>query len=114
MERQPRVRFGKNHVFNNLYSAAGDNYCARAGTHASLLIENNVFSDVSNPYEFNSTTDQGTAFITANGNSFVNGTTGTEATGGGGTGFTATTYYTYSLDATTALTAAIQAGAGPQ
>jgi pectate lyase len=112
VERQPRVRFGKNHVFNNLYTAAGDNYCVRAGIQAQLLIEANLFSGVKSPHEFNSTSDQGTASITANGNAYTN-STGTEATGGGGTPFTKPPY-AYTLDATSGLLAAIQSGAGPQ
>ena len=31
MERMPRVRFGKVHVFNNLYTAAGNNYAVGLG-----------------------------------------------------------------------------------
>lgn len=111
MERQPRVRFGKNHVFNNLYTAAGDNYCVRAGIEAKLLIQNNVFAGVKDPHVFNSTSDQGTAYITASGNTYPS-STGTEATGGGGTPFT-TPPYTFTLDATASLQSTIQAGAGP-
>jgi pectate lyase len=112
MERQPRVRFGKNHVFNNLYSAAGNNYCVRAGIQAKLLIENNVFSGVKNPHVFNSTSDEGTASITADANAYLS-TSGTKATGGGGTPFGAPPY-AYTADAVSNLQAAIQAGAGPQ
>jgi len=112
VERQPRVRFGKNHVFNNLYSSSTTNYCVRAGIQAQVLIEDNVFSDVKNPHEFNSTTDQGTAYITATGNLY-SGASGTEATGGGGTPFT-TPPYSYTPDATANLQTAIQSGAGPK
>jgi pectate lyase len=112
MERQPRVRFGKNHVFNNLYSATGDNYCVRAGIQAQILLENNVFTGVKSPHVFNNTTDQGTAYIAVVNNSYVN-TTGTQATGGGGTPFTIPPY-AYAADATTNLEAAIRSDAGPQ
>jgi pectate lyase len=111
MERQPRVRFGKNHIFNNLYSAAGNNYCVRAGIQAQILIENNAFTGVKSPHVFNSTTDQGTAYITANGNAYTN-TSGTQATGGGGTPFT-TPPYSYTADAASGVQAAVQSGAGP-
>jgi len=111
-ERQPRVRYGKNHIFNNLYSGSGDDYCVRAGMNAQLLVENNAFINVSNPQQFNSTVDQGTSFITANNNLYT-GVTGSRSTGGGGTAFTMPPY-TYMLDDTAGLQAAIMAGAGPQ
>jgi pectate lyase len=112
VERQPRVRFGKNHIFNNLYTSTSSNYCIRAGIKAQLLIENNVFSGVKSPQEFNSTSDEKTAFITANGNLYT-GTSGSKDTGGGGTAFT-TPPYSYTPDATTGLQTAIQSGAGPK
>jgi pectate lyase len=111
-ERQPRVRYGKNHIFNNLYTGAGDDYCVRAGMNAQLLVENNAFIGVSNPQQFNSTVDQTTSFITANNNLYT-GTTGSRSTAGGGTAFT-TPPYMYTLDDTAGLQAAIMAGAGPQ
>jgi pectate lyase len=106
------VRFGKNHIFNNLYTSTSSNYCIRAGIKAQLLIENNVFSGVKSPQEFNSTSDEKTAFITANGNLYT-GTSGSKDTGGGGTAFT-TPPYSYTPDATTGLQTAIQSGAGPK
>jgi len=112
VERQPRVRYGKNHVLNNLYTSTSSNYCVRAGIQAHLLVENNAFVGVKNPQQFNSTSDQGTAYITAQGNLY-SGTSGTQATGGGGTPFT-TPPYSYTPDATAGLQAAIQSGAGPK
>jgi pectate lyase len=112
VERQPRVRFGKNHIFNNLYTSSSTNYCVRAGIQAQILIESNVFSGVKDPYVWNNSSDEGTASITAKGNTFP-GTTGTQATGGGGTPFT-TPPYSYTPDATTNLQTAIQSGAGPK
>jgi len=112
MERQPRVRFGHNHIFNNLYTCAGDNYCVRAGIQAHILLQNNAFNGVKSPHEFNSTTDQGTANISSSGNAYTN-CTGTEATGGGGTAFT-TPPYTATLDAASGVSAAVQSGAGPK
>jgi pectate lyase len=112
VERQARVRFGKNHFFNNYWSSAGDNYCVRAGKAAQILIENGYFKGVKNPHEFNSTTDQGTANITAN-NNVYDTTTGTKATGGGGPAFT-NPPYAYTLDAASAVPGIVQAQAGPQ
>jgi pectate lyase len=111
-ERQPRVRYGKNHLFNNLWSSTGDNYCVRAGMQAELLLENNYFAGVARPQEFNSTADQATAFITAT-NNVYSATTGTKAVGGGGAAFTSPAY-TYMLDDPAVLQAAIQGGAGPK
>ncbi len=111
VERQPRVRFGKNHVVNNLYTSTSSNYCVRAGIQAQILVENNAFVGVKDPQEFNSTSDQGTAYITSSGNLY-SGTSGTEATGGGGTPFT-TPPYSFTPDSTSGLQAAIQSGAGP-
>jgi pectate lyase len=111
-ERQPRVRYGKNHLFNNLYSATGDSYCVRAGMAAGLLLENNVFVGVASPFVFNSAADQATAFITANDNLYLT-VSGTMSAGGGGTPFTAPPY-AYTLDGLDGLQDAIQTGAGPQ
>jgi len=112
VERQPRVRYGQNHLFNNLWTSSGDNYCVRAGTNAHILLENNAFVGVKTPTEFNSTADQGTSYITFT-NNLVSGGSGTPATGGGGMPFTAPTY-PYTLDASSGVQAAVQAGAGPQ
>ena len=111
MERQPRVRYGKNHVLNSLYTCAGDNYCVRAGMDAQILVESSVFNGIKTPQQFNSTADQGTSYITVT-NNLYSSVSGTQATGGGGTPFT-TPPYTYTADATAGLQAAIQAGAGP-
>jgi pectate lyase len=112
VERQPRVRYGKNHIFNSLYTSSGDNYCIRAGMDAQILVENNAFVGVASPQEFNSSADQGTSYITANGNLY-SGTSGSQSTGGGGTPFTKPPY-TYTLDAAGSVQSEIQSGAGPK
>jgi pectate lyase len=112
VERQPRVRYGKNHLFNNLWSSTAANYCVRAGMDAMILLENNAFVGVKNPQQFNSTADQMTSYITADTNNLYSGTSGTKATGGGGTPFT-TPPYTVTQDAASGVQAAVQAGAGP-
>jgi pectate lyase len=111
VERQPRVRYGKNHIFDNLYTSSGDDYCVRAGMDAQLLVENNAFVGVASPQQFNSTADQGTSNITAK-NNLYSGTSGSEASGGGGTPFTSPPY-TYTMDAASGVQSAVQAGAGP-
>jgi len=111
VERQPRIRYGKNHLYNNLWTSSGDNYCVRSGMNAQILLENNVFMGVKSPHEFNNTADQGTSNITST-NNVYSGTSGTQATGGGGTAFT-TPSYAYVLDAASSVQALAQAGAGP-
>jgi pectate lyase len=91
VERQPRVRYGKNHLFNNLFSSSAANYCVRAGMDAMLLVESNAFIGTKNPTQFNSAADQQTSYITFT-NNLVMGTSGTPATGGGGTAFTTPPY----------------------
>jgi pectate lyase len=113
VERQPRVRFGKNHLFNNLWSSSTSNYCVRAGIEAQLLLENNVFTGVKNPQQFNNDADMQTAHITADpAINVYTGTSGTAAVGGGGPAYN-TAGYTFTADPTTGLQAAIQSGAGP-
>ncbi|MCA9257801.1 MAG: hypothetical protein KDA61_01320 [Planctomycetales bacterium] len=50
-ERMPRVRYGDVHVFNNYFNTPGDNYAIRIAKASELLIENNSFEDVTDPYE---------------------------------------------------------------
>ena len=50
-ERMPSIRWGTVHLYNNYYSAAGNNYCIRTRLNAQARIENNVFENVRNPWE---------------------------------------------------------------
>jgi pectate lyase len=102
-ERMPRTRFGQIHVFNNLYTAAGNAYCTNAGIQTHVLVENNVYMGVNNPLSPDANGD-----MLARGNVFTN-TTGTRTATG--TGFTPP--YAYMLDDTAALAAVIMSGAGP-
>lgn len=110
-ERQPQVRFGKNHLFNNLWTSSGDNYCIRAVIDAHLLLEGNVFSGVKDPHLFYGSASS-TSYITANSTNVYSGTTGSKLTGGSGTAFT-TPPYAYTADAASSVQAAVQSGAGP-
>lgn len=51
MERMPSVRYGRVHVFNNYYDCQGNNYCVRTRLYAQVLVENNYFLNVQNPWE---------------------------------------------------------------
>ena len=112
VERMPRVRFGRNHIFNNLFSSSLANYCVRAGKGARVLLENNTFDGVKDAHEFNSTGDKATAVITSSGNSYIGGTSGEQATGGGATPWT-TPSYSYSLQTASASRTSILASVGP-
>lgn len=50
-ERMPSVRFGRVHVFNNYYDCTDNNYCVRTRINAQVLVENNYFLGVQNPWE---------------------------------------------------------------
>lgn len=114
VERQPRVRFGRNHVFNSYYSSSESNYCVRAGIDASILLEGNYFDGVRSPHQFNSSSNQQTAYIDvgedARANSYVS-TSGDEATEGGGSPFTPP--YSYQVEAASGVPAVVKAQAGP-
>lgn len=51
IERMPSIRFGTVHLFNNYFNAPGNNYCIRTRINSEILVENNFFEDVKNPWE---------------------------------------------------------------
>jgi len=114
VERQPRVRFGRNHLFNNYYNSTASNYCVRAGIEASILLEGNAFEGVKSPHQFNSTENEGTAYIALGSNDRANSytsTSGDQTKEGGGSPFTPP--YTYQVTTASGVAAAVKAGAGP-
>jgi pectate lyase len=112
VERQPRIRFGQNHLYNNYWNSETTNYCVRAGIEANILLEGNYFDGVDTPHEFNNDDDEGTANVTAGNSNTYDGTTGDRVTGGGGQAFTDPPY-NYVLDNAAGVPAAITSGAGP-
>jgi pectate lyase len=102
-ERMPRVRFGKVHSFNNLFTSSGNNYCIRAGTSSLILSENNAFVKVDDPFDI----DGGNLLTRGD---LFSGTTGNKT--GTGKGFTPP--YAYTLTAASSVQSAVQAGAGPR
>ncbi len=50
-ERMPRIRFGKVHIFNNLFSAKGSRYCISARLGSEARIESNVFLHAINSFD---------------------------------------------------------------
>lgn len=113
VERQPRVRFGQNHLFNNYYNSATTNYCVRAGIGARILLEGNFFERVDDPHEFNDADDQATANISADASNIYVETTSDQATGGGGPAFVDPPYE-YAVDDAAGVPAAVMAEAGPR
>jgi len=114
VERQPRVRYGRNHLFNNYYNSSASNYCVRAGIEASILLEGNSFEGVKSPQQFNNTDDQTTAYIALGSGDRANSytsTSGEQAKDGGGAPFTPP--YTYQVTTASGIAAAVKAGAGP-
>jgi pectate lyase len=108
VERMPRVRFGQVHLFNDLYTATGNDYCIGVGNGSSILSENNVFVGVANPIKSYST--DGTGVIHSSGNDYRN-TTGGKSDVGSGSVFTPP--YAVTLDGTADAEAAVRANAGP-
>jgi pectate lyase len=102
-QRMPRSRRGKIHVFNSLFSSAGNSYCTNAGVDAHLLVENNVYTGVNQPLDISTGGD-----MRATGNVFTN-TSGNKTANG--TGFTPP--YAYTLDSTSGLETTLRAQVGP-
>jgi pectate lyase len=109
VERMPRVRFGKVHLFDNLYTAAGDDYCIGVGVNANIRDENNVFIGVKNPID--SADYSNSASNIQSSGDLLQTTTGT-ATDIGGAAFTPP--YAYALDPASGVEHAVKNAAGPQ
>jgi pectate lyase len=104
-QRMPRTRFGRIHVFNNLFTAAGNSYCTNAGIQAHVLVEGNVYSGVNMPLSPDANGDM----LAPTGSNVFQNTRGT--TTANGTGFVPT--YPYTLDGTATLAATVMAQIGP-
>jgi pectate lyase len=108
MERQPRVRFGKNHIFNNLYTSTGNNYCIGAGYYSNILDESNAFVGSKQPIELQYSN---ASTIVASRNNLYTNITGTTADKGAGV---FTPPYSYTAQSASAVQADVQANAGPK
>jgi pectate lyase len=113
VERQPRIRFGKNHLFNNLWSSTGDDYAIGVGVGASILTQNNAFTGIRTPIDETSFVDSSIASssIKSTGN-VLSGTTGT-APADLNAGSVFTPPYTVNLGMGSSTSAFVQANAGP-
>jgi len=97
--RMPSFRFGTGHIFNNYYLNSNDGINSRDG--AQLLVENNVFSGVTDAIY---STDAG--YVVARGNDLGIGTNTAL------TGTLTTVPYSYTLTATASVASTVLAGAG--
>ena len=113
VERMPRVRWGHVHALNNLYTAAGNNYCIAAAFNGKLVVENNAFAGVSDPNILKDPADP-TGGLTAFGNQY-DGTTGPE---NGNLGAAVPplpdAYVACPTDPASSVAELVMAGAGPQ
>jgi pectate lyase len=108
VERQPRVRFGQNHLFNNLWTATGNNYCVAAAVNSNVLLENSVFVNVRGALDTTNYSNAATVAL-ARGDIY-SGTSTAPANKGTGV---FTPPYPYTADDATTVQAAVMAGAGP-
>ncbi len=113
VERQPRVRFGRVHVFNSLYTSAGDDYCIGVGVGANLRTENNVFVGVKTPINTTGYSDA-TSATSSTGNLYSGTSGASPADLNASSVFDPASSYAYTLDETSGLQAAIESGAGPK
>ena len=114
VQRNPRVGYGKDHVFNNYYTNISS-YCVGYHSQASVLVESNYFLSSRNPLSQMYSSDAwNPAYADAKsvGNTF-DSCTGT--TSGTGASFDPTVYYNYqfALDTAAGALAAVKASAGP-
>jgi pectate lyase len=114
VERQARVRFGKNHFINNLWTSSGNNYCIGVGVGANILTQNNVFVNVKTPLNTTSFVKPATApsAIRSTGNIF-SGTSGA-APVDLNPGSVFTPPYSFTLAAASTVQSFVQANAGPK
>jgi len=109
VERMPRVRFGQVHLFDNLYTASGNDYCVGVGVSADIRDENDVFVGVKNPIDSQDYSN-GASVIASSGDLFQMTTGTTQDIGGAAF----TPPYPYSLDPASDVEATVKNGAGPQ
>lgn len=114
VERQPRVRFGKNHFVNNLWTSTGNNYCIGVGVGANILTQNNAFVNVRTTINTTSYVNPSIAPSAARSiGNLLQGTTGTAPSDlNAGTVFTPP--YTFSLGSASTTQAFVTANAGPK
>jgi pectate lyase len=116
MERMPRVRFGRAHVYNNYYSCTNNTYCVGVGVECQIRLENNYFDSVKETWRnWSSAGIQGLIGWNtgATGNQFVGTTTiPTWAPNDYNNIFTPSSSYSYTMDDGPNVKSIVMAGAG--
>lgn len=92
VERMPRIRFGKVHILNCLYSSSVSNYCVGAGNNSSVYVEKTAFIGVQDPYK-NYSSSSAKGYLTFDDCLFTNCKTQNGDTKGTGGAFLPSTYY---------------------
>ena len=110
VERQPRVRFGQNHLYNNLWTSNGANDCVGVGFNCNVLTENNAFVNVADPIDSRNCSNAASTVV-SRGNSYVGVSGQTADKVGSNAPFTPP--YPYTLDAASSVQSAVMTGAGP-
>jgi pectate lyase len=103
--RQPRIRFGKLHLFNNLHTSNDAGYAVRCGVHANIRSERNVYVK-QDAFDYSDSTDD--AVLESVDDLFVD----CGSTSDNGTAFTPP--YAYTADPTEGLRDHLEANVGPQ
>jgi pectate lyase len=111
-ERMPRVRYGRVHLFNNLWTSSGNSQTVQVGYNANVRLENNVFIGVANPIN-SSDYNPNNAAVTSTGNVYTS-TSGSTANRGTAWLPSSISGYQYTLDPANTVEAAVRAGARPQ
>jgi pectate lyase len=106
-ERMPRVRYGEVHIFNNLYTAVGNNYCVGLGFYANVLTEGNAFYGVKDPIQSTGYSND-VSIVVSHQNLYV-GTSGDTADKGSNVFVPP---YAYTLDEARMVQAEVSHGAG--
>jgi pectate lyase len=116
VERQPRVRFGQVHLFNNLWTSSGDNYCIGVGVGANILGENNVFAGVKTPINTTSYVDSSIAAsaIKSIGNTYSSTSGPPPVDLNPGSVFSPPYSHSGALTSATSVQSDVESGAGPR
>jgi len=111
---QPRIRFGQVHLYDNLWTSAGNRDCIGVGAGASVLTESNVFVQVSTPIDTTSYVNASIAPSSARavGNLYTATTGSAPADLAPGSVFVPP--YAYSTEPASAVEASVRASAGPR